>query len=316
MAARSLASLNLRPPSLVALHEAGYQTIQDLQNATAESLAQDTNLTIPVCGDILNLINKHRPSAHFVPPLSQSVSTLAESSKRVSTGCAALDSLLGGGLMPNIILEISGLPGCPKELLVCQMTKSYILSGSEVVYVDTSNALIPESLQTYLSDTPVENVSYLHINTLEQLFMFLHNISEFLNRHPKTDLLVLDSLSALFQRASPLSPANCLHLEERLRNIFSQITTVHRLAIVTTSTLATKVLNEDGSASSFSLGGRGVLTPALGSTYLPANKSWRISVVPKTQGQDGVLRVLSSPNGKRRSLPLAPYTLVFLSNLR
>lgn len=53
----------------------------------------------------------------------------------MSTKCAALDKILGGGLSRGQILEISGPPGSPKEKLALNIMATFAESAEETLFV-------------------------------------------------------------------------------------------------------------------------------------------------------------------------------------
>lgn len=58
------------------------------------------------------------------------------------------------------------------------------------------------------------------------------------------------------------------------------------MQVVTTTNLANKLLNADGTRGTFDTGSKAVLSPALGPGYLPPGRSYRVLVVPHSR-QDG-----------------------------
>lgn len=70
-------------------------------------------------------------------PLTQSAASMVRSAntKRFSTYCAAVDKILGGGLLQGHILEISGPPGTFKERLAVNVVRSFVESDAHVLFV-------------------------------------------------------------------------------------------------------------------------------------------------------------------------------------
>lgn len=66
-------------------------------------------------------------------PASQSAAVLVQASERVSTGCSGLDKLLKGGVQRGDIVELSGPPGSPKELVVMNVIERFVKFGDQVV---------------------------------------------------------------------------------------------------------------------------------------------------------------------------------------
>lgn len=49
----------------------------------------------------------------------------------------AIDELLSGGLSRGQILEISGPPGTPKEVVAANIVTSFVEAGEEVLFIGT-----------------------------------------------------------------------------------------------------------------------------------------------------------------------------------
>ena len=70
------------------------------------------------------------------PPLTQSGAALMSvQSKRYSTRCKSLDTLIDGGVRPGSILEISGPPGSPKESLTLNVVRCFLEAEHDVLFV-------------------------------------------------------------------------------------------------------------------------------------------------------------------------------------
>ncbi|KAK0495982.1 P-loop containing nucleoside triphosphate hydrolase protein [Armillaria luteobubalina] len=208
-----------------------------------------------------------------LPNLSRS----SEMKARVSTLCAPLDRLLSGGIPRGYVLEISGAPGTPKEILA-NMTSAMSLSRSL--------RKIP-GLTTNL----MELVSYMSIHTLSEVMKFMYNLSSYLRVNPDVALLVINSISFPFQTSPTLTLQVRTSLLDRIKQTFSKVCATSNLTIITTSQLATKLLKTDGTAGNFDTGARGIMVPQLGA-YLPSGRSYRVILSRKTRI---TLRLLHSP---------------------
>jgi len=136
-------------------------------------------------------------------------------------------------------------------------------------------------------------IHYININTLPDLMILIYNLPSYLDAHPNTRLVVLNSISFPFQMPS-LKPYNKTALLDKIKQTLTKACAVRSLTVVTTSQLATKVLNSDGSAGNFDTGSTAVMVPQLGSGYLPSGRTHRIIIHPETR-TSGHVRVLSSP---------------------
>ncbi|KAH9833196.1 P-loop containing nucleoside triphosphate hydrolase protein [Rhodofomes roseus] len=303
MAKRQLATLSLPVFVLSALDRAGYQTVEDLSGATPDSLSKDLNISLPSSQAVFQATQMPRSV-----PLTQSAALLVGGSKAYSTKLAELDALLEGGLKRGFILELSGPPGSIKETVAMNVVSSFVEASHHVLFVDMQNMTSPATLVRSLrtsSSAPQDcqgRVHHLRIHTLPDLMIFLRNLPSYLQDHPETALLVLNSLSYPFQSLAGLSNSTRVALLDRVKQTLTRASASTKLTVVITSQLATKLLKPDGSAADFETGSRAIMAPALGPAYLPSAKTYRVCVVPRSRTA-GVFRLLSSPLAVHGSQP-------------
>ncbi|KAK0452313.1 P-loop containing nucleoside triphosphate hydrolase protein [Armillaria borealis] len=218
---------------------------------------------------------------------------------RVSTLCAPLDRLLSGGVPRGSVLEISGAPGTPKEILAVNIMASFVKAGERVLFVDLQNMTSAVTLRRSLKKIPsippnfLELVSYMPMHTLSEVMKFMYNLSSYLRVNPDVALLVINSISFPFQTSPTLTLQVRTSLLDRIKQTFSKVCATNNLTIITTSQLATKLLKADGTAGNFDTGARGIMVPQLGA-YLPTGRSYRVILSRKTR-MSGSLRLLHSP---------------------
>ena len=58
-----------------------------------------------------------------------------QKSRVIPTSCPPVDALLGGGLLEGHILDISGPPGSPKDLILLSLVRSCVETGKKVLFV-------------------------------------------------------------------------------------------------------------------------------------------------------------------------------------
>jgi hypothetical protein len=71
--------------------------------------------------------------------------------ERLAFHIAGLDALTGGGLPRGHILEISGAPNTPRELVGIGAARSALAGGGAVLWIDTQNMTKPYELLDRLS---------------------------------------------------------------------------------------------------------------------------------------------------------------------
>ncbi|KIM71578.1 hypothetical protein PILCRDRAFT_82638 [Piloderma croceum F 1598] len=123
-------------------------------------------------------------------------------------------------------------------------------------------------------------------------------------------LLVLNSISFPFQTPN-LNHHNRTALLDKVKQTMTKACATRSLTVVTTSQLATKVLNSDGTTGNFDTGSTAIMVPQLGPGYLPSGRTCRIIIHPETR-TSGHIRVLSSPTYQpgKGSAPREPYIVV------
>ncbi|KAM6503354.1 P-loop containing nucleoside triphosphate hydrolase protein [Amanita muscaria] len=221
------------------------------------------------------------------PSLTLPASTLMTGLQTVSTHCIPLDQLLGGGICRGQVLELSGPPGSPKEHMLLNVVVAFVQLGLEVVFLETQNMISPAIIHKALKQSEslpsgyMRLVRFVRLRSLPDFMIFIHGLGSFLEANPSTGLLVVNSISRLFQRDPTVTTFAKNVLLDQVKQIFSKACTQRQLTIVTTSQLATKMLKPDGSPGTFDDGARGVMHAQLGSLYLPSGKSHRVMIVPK-----------------------------------
>ncbi|KAK0458840.1 P-loop containing nucleoside triphosphate hydrolase protein [Desarmillaria tabescens] len=301
----SLSTLPLPPSTLSSLTKAGYETLQDIQEVSPEDLSEELGIPLPTSQA---LIFSHRNvfiSLGSTLPMQPANLSRSETKARVSTLCAPLDRLLSGGVSRSSVLEISGAPGTPKEILAVKIVASFVKAGERVLFlggclVYSLPFFLLSHVQIEISDIPanfLELVSYMPMHTLSELMKFMYNLSSYLRVNADVALLVVNSISFPFQTSSTLTLQARTSLLNRIKETFSKACATNNLTIVATSQLATKLLKSDGTAGNFDTGARGIMVPQLGiarSSYLPPGRSYRVILSRKTR-MSGTLRLLYSP---------------------
>ncbi|XP_075912755.1 DNA repair protein RAD51 homolog 3 isoform X2 [Petromyzon marinus] len=234
--------------------------------------------------------------------------------------CAALDSLLGGGFPTGAITELCGAPGVGKTQICVQLAVAASvpealggLAGS-AVYVDTEGGFMAQrsaqialaavhhcrlaaqrldhqdALQVASSFTLEAILSSIHCfrcHSHTELAALAHLLPDFLGRHPKVRLVVVDSVAFPFRHGF-----DDLRLRTRLLNGLAQqliaLACTHHLAVVLTNQMTTRVSGERES----------VLVPALGESWGHAATH---RLVLRWEGRTRVATVYKSPSHREDS---------------
>ncbi|KAI0659702.1 P-loop containing nucleoside triphosphate hydrolase protein [Cubamyces menziesii] len=294
MSGRPLSTLSLPAPTLSALASAGYETVQDLANATPEQLSKDLNIPLPASQAVFSATA--RPQGSRMLPMTQSAAAMMGTTKQYSTGCPPLDRLLGGGLKRGFILEINGPPGSGKEQIAANAIKGFVESNEQVLFVDMQNMIPPATIKRILMSSPtaasdgMDLVRYLTLHTTTEFVIFMRNLTAYLEANPSTALLVLNSLSFPFQAAGKGRFA----IIDRLKQTLARACTSMGLTVIITSQLDTIPLEGDGSPGSAPQGSKMIMRPSFAIHHFPTGRTYRVIIVPQTR-TTGVMRLLSSP---------------------
>jgi RAD51-like protein 2 len=60
---------------------------------------------------------------------------MAQNAEKFTTRSSAIDKLLSGGIQRGHVLEVSGPPGTPKELVATSIATSFVEAGEGVIFV-------------------------------------------------------------------------------------------------------------------------------------------------------------------------------------
>jgi len=71
---------------------------------------------------------------------------MTKTDHKFSTRSTAVDKLLLGGLPRGHILEISGPPGTPKEVVATNVVTSFVEAGEEVLFIGKCSLTISEMI--------------------------------------------------------------------------------------------------------------------------------------------------------------------------
>lgn len=114
----------------------------------------------------------------------------------ISTGCLALDAIMGGGMPVGRVIEIFGEYSSGKSLIAAQVAAVAQEEGAIVGYADTETAVSLEMMKVVGVD--VDNLIYSSPDTVEEVFSFFEETIEIKQRIDPDNFLLLiwDSIAA------------------------------------------------------------------------------------------------------------------------
>uniref|UniRef100_A0A2P2IUS0 DNA repair protein RAD51 homolog 3 n=1 Tax=Rhizophora mucronata TaxID=61149 RepID=A0A2P2IUS0_RHIMU len=159
----------------------GYTSLSSLSSATSSDLARDLNITEREACEILKVAtstsspDKLDGSHAVVNGAKNAWDMLHEESSLmcITTSCADLDSILGGGINCKQVTEIGGVPGIGKTQLGIQLAINVQIPpycgglGGKAIYIDTEGSFMVERA-SQMAEACVEDLSeysrFLHKN--------------------------------------------------------------------------------------------------------------------------------------------------------
>nr|WP_279530131.1 DNA repair and recombination protein RadB [Halospeciosus flavus] len=171
---------------------------------------------------------------------------------RITTGCDALDDLLGGGFERGTVTQLYGPPGAGKTNVALSASVEVAADEGTAVYVDTEGLSVERFRQVLeaTADDPAaaaERIVVSEAHDFEEQAEAVRDVAEFAER---ADLVVLDSATGFYR----LERGSDTRGGDSLRRIADQITHLlslarkHDLAIVVTNQVYTDPDSESGRA--------------------------------------------------------------------
>jgi len=162
----------------------------------------------------------------------------------ISTGCGALDDLLGGGVERGTVTQVYGPPGAGKTNVALSTAVEVAAEGGTAVYVDTEGLSVErfEQVLSARADDPEAASSRIVISDahdFEEQAEAVRDVEDFAER---ADLVVLDSATGFYRLERDAEDGG-----DALRRVADQVTHLlslarkHDLAVVVTNQVFTDV---------------------------------------------------------------------------
>ncbi len=131
------------------------------------------------------------------------VDTLQE--KRLKSGLAEFDRVLGGGIVPGSVVLLGGDPGVGKSTLMIQLAAS--LKGQVVLYVSGEES--PQQIKLRAERLNIQDIDALCVIPETNV----DTVAEYLNREPP-DTVIIDSIQTMFRPQFESSPGSVAQVRE------------------------------------------------------------------------------------------------------
>jgi DNA repair protein RadA/Sms len=138
-------------------------------------------------------------------------------SQRIQTKISEFDRVLGGGIVTGSCILISGEPGIGKSTLLLQAAESIAKQGKKVLYISGEEA--PSQLKI--------RADRISANSPNLAVGFQSEIGEILAllESSDPDLLIVDSIQAVYVGEIPSSPGSVIQVRECASRLFSSVKT-------------------------------------------------------------------------------------------
>ncbi|XP_050386473.1 DNA repair protein RAD51 homolog 3 [Argentina anserina] len=222
------------------LISAGYTTLASLSRLSPSHLARDIRVTETEASEILRVTSlgcgleqseEHTATVHG----GQSAWDILNEETllpRITTSCADLDNILGGGINCKEVTEIGGVPGIGKTQLGIQLTVNVQIPveygglGGKAVYIDTEGSFMVEralqiaeasvvnmsrgsgilrkesqACQVQIHPTDIlENIYYFRICTYTEQIAVINYLDQFISEHKDVKIVIIDSITFHFRQ--------------------------------------------------------------------------------------------------------------------
>ncbi|OGW01993.1 MAG: DNA repair protein RadA [Nitrospinae bacterium RIFCSPLOWO2_02_39_17] len=134
--------------------------------------------------------------------------------KKLISGIAEFDRVLGGGIVPGSLILIGGDPGIGKSTLVLQTLGNLAKLARKVLYVSGEESAAQIKTRADRLDINEKNLWIVTENCLENLLEIL--------REQKPDLIVIDSIQTIYSNTLSSAPGTVSQVRESAGQIIMQ----------------------------------------------------------------------------------------------
>lgn len=190
------------------LREAGYVDVLSIAVASPEELAESAGIPVSTAEKIIHQARKLVKLDEF--KRASEVLEERKNAARITTGCKALDELLGGGIQTKAITEFFGPFGTGKTQISHQLSVMVQLPKNEggvdgsAIYIDTEGTFRPERIASMAEargldpKEALDRIYVARVYTTSHQMLMVHKAAEIAKEY-NIRLIVIDSLTSLFR---------------------------------------------------------------------------------------------------------------------
>lgn len=222
------------------LISAGYTTLSSLSSLSPSYLARELNITDSEALEILKVaslnsrLDRTDGGQAIVNGAQTAWDMLHEEQllPRITTSCADLDNILGGGINCKEVTEIGGVPGIGKTQLGIQLAVNIQIPvdlggmGGKAVYIDTEGSFMVEralqiaeasvldmseyndllhkknrACQMKLKPNDIlESIYYFRICNYTEQMAVINYLDKFISEHKDVKIVIIDSVTFHFRQ--------------------------------------------------------------------------------------------------------------------
>ncbi|XP_073471261.1 DNA repair protein RAD51 homolog 3 isoform X1 [Aquarana catesbeiana] len=317
---REVGSFPIAPSIRARLVAAGFHTLHDVIDLAVSEVAGEAGISEEAAQEALQILKRQGSDSQILKHTTLELLEQEQAQGCIITFCSALDEILGGGVPLGKITEICGPPGVGKTQLCMQLAVDVQIpecfggNDGETVYFDTESSFRVERLveianacvlhcslitqahqeeghrlamQRFTANNILSQIYYFSCQDYIELLAHIHTLKDFLAKHLKVKLVVIDSLAYPFRH-----DLEDLSLRTRLLNTLAQqlisIATHRKLAVILTNQMTTRIGPRES-----------CLVPALGDSWAHAATS-RLTL--HWDGMQRYATLCKSPNQKESTV--------------
>ncbi|PWA88217.1 RAS associated with diabetes protein 51C [Artemisia annua] len=219
---------------------AGYTSIASFSSIPPFNLALELKISETEALEILKSVSngsmlEATSSSHTIVNGAQSAWDMLQEEEvlvRITTSCADLDHILGGGISCKEVTEIGGVPGIGKTQLGIQLAVNVQIPydygglGGKAIYIDTEGSFMVErALQiaeacsddmaeysrmyrkgSHASEVKrqpkdfLENIFYFRVCTYTEQIALINYLEKFITEHKDVKVVIVDSITFHFRQ--------------------------------------------------------------------------------------------------------------------
>jgi DNA repair protein RadA len=286
------------PTTARKLKEAGIVSVMDLAVTSADELAVEINASKESAAAFIIAAQKLLRDSNVLEKEFITADAALEKRRsmlRCSTGSAALDDLLLGGIETQAVTEFYGEFGSGKSQIchtLCATARQPVESGgldANTIYIDTEGTFRPERVQEiarsrgYDSTQILKSIAVCKVYNSSHLELIIKNLGKYVDDF-KAKLVVIDSVISL-HRAEFAGRGTLADRQQRLNSMLHKIirlSEIYNIAVVITNQV-------QSSPDTFF----GDPTKAAGGNVLGHASTYRIYL--RKSGENRIAKMIDSP---------------------